>query len=204
MTTPPNDWDQAYQLQNPAPWDIGRPQPAFAALVAQGGLDGSTVLDAGCGTGEHALLMAERGSVVTGIDLAESALQLAKGKAVARGLTVTFKAGDVLTMSLPRQGFDAVVDSGLFHVFDDDDRARYVGVLGDVLRLGGTCVLMCFSDRQPGDWGPRRVTRQEIETAFSDGWSVDSLEHTLFDINPTFGTTSVQAWLAVIQRSLPR
>ena len=201
MTTPSDDWNQAYRQQNPAPWDIGRPQPAFAALVAQGGLDGSTVLDAGCGTGENALLLAERGSAVTGIDLAESALQLAKAKAVARGLAVTFKAGDILTMSLPRQGFDVVVDSGLFHVFDDDDRVRYVGVLGDVLRPGGTCVLMCFSDRQPGDWGPRRVTRQEILSAFSDGWIVDRLEHAVFDINPTFGATTVQAWLALIRRA---
>src|SRR4051812_42789961 len=52
--------------------------------------------------------------------------------------------------------FDRVIDSGLFHVFDDEDRARYVTSLATVLRSGGSCYLMCFSDRQPGDWGPSR------------------------------------------------
>lgn len=200
MTQIPQDWNASYQQAGPAPWDIGRPQAAYATLVEAGQITGD-VLDAGCGTGEHALLMAARGARVTGVDLADAAIGIARGKAAERGLDATFEAGDILTMQLPPEGFDAVVDSGLFHVFDDGDRARYVAVLKAVTRAGGACYLMCFSDSQPGDWGPRRVTAAEIETAFSDGWSVDRLEPAVFDINPTFGETQVQAWLAVIRRS---
>jgi len=42
------------------PWDIGRPQPAFAALARTGAFRGR-ILDVGCGTGEHAVLAAQLG-----------------------------------------------------------------------------------------------------------------------------------------------
>ena len=194
-----SDWDSSYRQEGPAPWDIGRPQPAFVALADQGQITGD-VLDAGCGTGEHALFLAARGARVTGVDLSETAVRRAGEKAAERGLTATFETADILTMPLAQHRFDAVVDSGLFHVFSDEDRDRYVAVLRGVLRPGGVCYLMCFCDRQPGDWGPRRVTRREIEAAFSDGWVIERLDPSAFDVNPIFDTTTVQAWLAVIRR----
>jgi cyclopropane fatty-acyl-phospholipid synthase-like methyltransferase len=200
MTAPINDWESAYLQNDPAPWDIGRPQPAFAELADEGLLVGN-VLDAGCGTGEHALLFAARGARVTGIDLSATAIQRANDKAAERGLTATFRTGDILSMQLPPQGFDAVVDSGLFHVFTDEERARYVAVLGEIIQPGGVCCLMCFSDRQPGDWGPRRVTRDELEAAFADGWVIDRIEPSAFDINPIFDVTTAYAWLAVLRRA---
>jgi SAM-dependent methyltransferase len=200
MTAPMNDWDSSYRQSDPAPWDIGRPQPAIAALADEGLLVGE-VLDAGCGTGEHTLLVAARGAQATGIDLSETAIQRATDKAAERGLAATFRAGDILTMHLARDGFAGVIDSGLFHVFTDEERPRYVAVLGDLLRPGGVCCLMCFSDRQPGDWGPRRVSRGELEAAFSDGWVIDRIEPSAFDINPIFDVTIAQAWLAVIRRA---
>jgi hypothetical protein len=89
----------------------------------------------------------------------------------------------------------------VFHVFDDEARARYVTSLASVLVPGGHCYLICFSDRQPGEFGPRRVSQDELRAAFSDGWSVDSIEAEAFELNqPTFGIASAQAWLAVFQR----
>src|SRR6266700_6635446 len=71
---------------SPPPWDIGRPQPAFLSLAEAGALRGR-VLDAGCGTGEHALMAAGTGLDATGIDLAPTAIRLARQKAAARNLT---------------------------------------------------------------------------------------------------------------------
>jgi SAM-dependent methyltransferase len=159
------------------------------------------VLDAGCGTGEHALLAAAGGANVFGVDLAVAAIERARRKAVERGLSARFEAGDVLSMSLPSDGFDVVVDSGLFHSFDDADRARYVDVLRRATRAGAAVYLACFSDRQPGDWGPRRVTRDELEVAFNDGWSIESIEPATFIINPVMDVTEVQAWLLEARRS---
>jgi SAM-dependent methyltransferase len=196
VTRPQGEWDAAYAGDAPAPWDIGRPQPMFAALAAEGRFTGD-LLDAGCGTGEHTLLAAASGADAFGVDLAAAAIERAQEKAAARGLSARFAAGDVLSMSLPAGGFDAVLDSGLFHVFDDADRRRYVDVLWRETRVGGVVYLACFSDRQSGDWGPRRVTRSELVDAFSDGWSIESLEPATFDINPVMDITEVQAWLLV-------
>lgn len=199
MSEPDQGWDSSYRQEQPPPWDIGRPQPVLAGLIEQGRIGGD-VLDAGCGTGEHAVLLAARGANVTGVDLSETAIRKAIEKAAKRGLAATFEDGDILAVQLPTSGFDAVIDSGLFHSFSDEDRIRYVDRLATVLRTGGAYYLMCFSDRQPGDWGPRRITRAEIEAAFSDGWMIETLEPAEFEINPTFETTKVQAWLAVIRR----
>ena len=194
-------WDDSYTGDTPAPWDIGRPQPAFVRLADEDRLAGR-VLDSGCGTGENALLAASRGADVTGIDLAPTAIARARAKARDRGLTARFEVGDALDLtSLGLDAADTVIDSGVFHVFSDEDRARYVASLAAVLRPGGTCYLMCFSDQQPGDWGPRRVRADELREAFRDGWTVQSISADAFEINPIGGTTQAQAWLAVLRRS---
>lgn len=193
-------WDASYAGGTPPPWDIGRPQPPFVRLADEGRLTGR-LLDAGCGTGENALLAASRGADVTGVDIAPSAIARARAKASERGLTARFEVADAL--DLGRLGFtaDTVIDSGMFHVFGDEERARYVAGLAAVLRSGGACYLTCFSDRQPGAWGPRRVREEELRAAFSDGWTVESITACTVDITPVDGTTQVQAWLAAIRRN---
>ena len=193
-------WDESYTAELPAPWDIGRPQPAFVRLADEGLLAGR-VLDSGCGTGEHALLAASRGADVIGIDVAATAIARARAKAADRGLSVRFEVADALDLGRLGLQVDTVIDSGVFHVFSDEERARYVASLAAVLRPGGRCYLMCFSDRQPGDWGPRRVRAEELRSAFRDGWAVESISADTFEINPIGGTAQAQAWLAAIRRS---
>jgi hypothetical protein len=90
----------------------------------------------------------------------------------------------------------------VFHVFDDVDRVRYVTSLAGVLPPGGRCYLMCFSDRQPGEYGPRRVSQDELRAAFSDGWTVTSIEASAFEVNPgSLPVPAAQAWLAAFQRT---
>ena len=197
MTMP--GWDAAYASGTPAPWDISRPQPAFVRLADSGLLSGR-LLDAGCGTGEHALLAAAHGADAVGVDISPRAIGQAREKAAARGLAVRFEVADALHLRQLGMTFDTVIDSGLFHVFDDQQRARYVTSLTSALQSGGTCYLMCFSDRQPGDYGPRRVRQDELTMAFSDGWRVTDIAADTFEINPGLGTTTAQAWLAAIRR----
>jgi len=199
MTTPSAGWDSAYE-GSPPPWDIGRPQPAFVRL-AEAGLLSCRLLDAGCGTGEHALLAAAHGADATGVDISPRAIARARAKAAERDLKARFEVGDVLNLGQLGLTFDTIIDSGVFHVFGDEDRMRYVASLASVLRPGGHCYLACFSDRQPGDWGPRRVSQDELRAAFSDGWSVTSIEAGTFEINPGMPTSTVQAWLATLQRT---
>ena len=89
----------------------------------------------------------------------------------------------------------------MFHVFDDEDRARYVASLAPVLRDGGYCHLICFSDQQPGIVGPRRVRQDELRAAINDGWRIIGIEAATFELSESgLGISLAQAWLAAIQR----
>jgi SAM-dependent methyltransferase len=163
------------------PWDIGRPQPALAELAESGAFRGR-VLDVGCGTGEHALLAARLGLAATGLDGAPTAIAMARAKARDRGLATRFLVGSALDLASLREQFDTVIDSGLFHVFDDADRRSYVEGLRAVVSPSGRFFLLCFSDSQPGQMGPRRVSESEIRDSFADGWSVDAVEPATFEL----------------------
>jgi SAM-dependent methyltransferase len=200
-TDPEHDWDDSYAGPSP-PWDIGRPQPALVRLAEAGELTGG-LLDAGCGTGEHAILAASHGAHVLGIDVSPRAIEMARGKAAERHVDARFRVFDALLVGTLGEEFDTIIDSGLFHVFDDARRAQYVRALLGVLRPGGHLHLMCFSDRQPGDWGPRRVTEGELRAAFGPGWRIAALTPDRFDINPVFDASTAEAWLADIVRVAP-
>jgi ubiquinone/menaquinone biosynthesis C-methylase UbiE len=156
------------------------------------------VLDVGCGTGEHALLAAAAGFAVTGVDAAPTAIGVAREKAAARSIAVRFEVADALDLPALGREFDTVLDCGLFHVFDDDDRARYVASLSGVVVRGGRYFVLCFSDKQPGDWGPRRVSQDELRESFAHGWRVDSIEDAVLET--TLGPEGALAWLATFTR----
>jgi cyclopropane fatty-acyl-phospholipid synthase-like methyltransferase len=186
----------------PAPWDITRPQRQFTAIADR---VTSPVLDAGCGTGEHALFFAARGCRVTGIDFVEEAIRRARVKAAERGLSVKFLVKDATKLADWGERFASVIDSGLFHVFSDADRRSYVHGLAQVLEPGGRLFLMCFSNEEPGTEGPRRVSRQELYDTFADGWEVESVQPAQFDLNPEFTEVKFsdggpKAWFAVVRR----
>jgi cyclopropane fatty-acyl-phospholipid synthase-like methyltransferase len=191
-----------YVADTPPPWDIGRPQPVFLRLAESGALRGH-LLDAGCGTGENALTAAAHGADAVGVDVSPAAIARARAKAAERGLSARFEVADALDLGQLGVTFDTVIDSGLFHVFDDEGRAGYVTSLASVLRSGGTCYLACFSDLQPGTLGPRRVHQDEIVAAFSDGWTVTGITSEEFEVNAspaTAGGRTARAWLATILR----
>jgi SAM-dependent methyltransferase len=186
----------------PAPWDIGKPQERFTAIADR---VKSPVLDAGCGTGEHALFFAAQGHRVIGIDFVPEAIRRARLKATERDVTVEFLVKDATALGDWGERFASVIDCGMFHVFSDDDRRRYVKGLAQVVEPGGRLFLMCMSDEEPGDEGPRRVSRQELYDAFADGWEVESIQPARCEIHPeftevTFSEGGPKMWFAVIRR----
>jgi SAM-dependent methyltransferase len=180
------------------PWDIGTPQSEFVRLAEAGEITGR-VIDIGCGTGENALYLATRGLDVVGVDGAPIAIERARRKAKERGLTAVFEVRDVLNLSEITEKFDVAIDSGCFHVFDDAERPSYVRNVHQILRPHGRLFLLCFSDRQPGDWGPRRVTQQELRDSFADKFSIESIRAAHFDaVLGTGDGPPIEAWLATI------
>lgn len=191
-------WDASY-VGDPAPWDVGQPQPAILGLAAEGAFVGA-VLDAGCGTGENALHIASLGLHVLGVDVAETALSIARDKAASRGVHADFVFADALRLDRLGRAFESVLDCGLFHTFDSDERRHYVASLASVTSRGGHLYLLCFSDVGADACGPHPVSQDELTAAFTrgGGWNVASVSPDA--IQTRFEPHGLPAWLAKIER----
>lgn len=198
-------FDDAYK-SGTAPWVIGQPQPAIVELE-RAGLLGGTLLDAGCGAGEHTIMLTRLGYDVLGIDFAPSAIEHARQSAAAKGVDARFEVADA--MNLPSASYDAILDSALFHIFDAADRTRYVRSLHEACRPGGLVHVLALSDEGP-HFGPE-VSESDIRSAFGQGWQLEALEATVyrgvigesqaeaFD-QPVGSLVDVPAWLARVRR----
>lgn len=195
--TDPAGFENHYTTAAPR-WDIGRPQPAFITLAESGAISGR-VVDVGCGTGEHVLMLAASGFDVTGIDTSPTAIAAATAKARDRGLAPPFLIQDALRLADIGEQFDTVIDSGLFHVFADESRPVFAENVHAILRPGGHYFMLCFSDRHPpAERGPRRITRPEIERTFAGGWRINSIEPSRY-VTTELADGAI-AWLSDITR----
>jgi ubiquinone/menaquinone biosynthesis C-methylase UbiE len=161
---------------------MGGPAP-FVERLVDGGELRDEILDAGCGTGDNAIRLAQAGHRVVGIDFAPTAIARAKRKAKEVGSNVAFFAADVLALEGFDDRFNTVVDCGLFHSFAEaEERARYASSLERACRKGALVHLLCFSSTRHVDPGIRSgcgthpVTKAELKKAFGKPWSFESIE----------------------------
>lgn len=189
-------WDASY-TDGRAPWEIGV-QPAIQRLVDRSAFSGA-VLDAGCGSGDNSLLIASHGLDVLGVDVAGTAITRAREKASEQGSNAHFMYADALHLDRLERKFDTVLDCGLFHSFEGEERNEYAASLGSVTKSGGTVHVLCFSDTEPEKTGPHPVSEQELRGVFNReaGWNIVSLAPER--IETTFAH-DVPAWLARIDR----
>lgn len=165
-----------FYKNQPPPWVIGEPQPAIIALVRAGAVSGR-VLDVGCGTGEHTILLARSGYDVLGVDGAPTAVEHARRNAADHGVDARFEIADALELG-DSPGYDTIVDSALFHVFDDVERPRYVRSLHAALRPSGKIHVLALSDAGRG-FGPQ-ISETTIRDAFGTGWAIEELATTTY------------------------
>jgi 2-polyprenyl-3-methyl-5-hydroxy-6-metoxy-1,4-benzoquinol methylase len=177
------------------PWEIDGPQSEIVHLAELGEIK-SPVLDVGCGTGENALYLAKLGFEITGIDIVSMAVEKALNKAKERSMPATFLVWDALNLQGLQRSFNTVIDSGFFHALPDKKRPVFVKSLASVLNPGGTYFMMCFSEHEPGSWGPRRLTQAEILESFTQGWHINYIREAQFDTN--LGSRKCNAWLSSI------
>lgn len=132
----------------------------IAELLSQRGvLSGARILDAGCGTGGHAIELARLGFAVTGLDLSSSLLAEARGRTAGAALTISLLRGDILRLPFA-QAFDAILCRGVLNdLIDDESRARVFASFAGALRRGGVLI---FDVRE---WR-ETVKRKEREPVF--------------------------------------
>jgi len=128
----------------------------------------------------------------------DAAVAAARAKAEVRGLRAEFLVHDALALGELGRRFRTVVDSGLFHTFDDDERREYVASLAAATALHAQVFILCFSEREPGDGGPRRVTRAELRESF-DLPPFRVLDIEAAEMGTNFGSGR-KAWLTSIER----
>ena len=111
--------------------------------------EGKSALDLGCGSGTTAFVLSKLGFNVTGVDISETAIGMAKDLALEQSLEIKFEIGDVLQLEKMQQKFDLIYDSHCFHcIVFDDDRDRVLEGVKNSLSSTGIFILdtMAHSD----------------------------------------------------------
>ncbi len=185
-----------------AEWAIGKPQPDLVKVIDEGALPaGARVLDVGCGTGDNAIYLAERGYHVTGVDAVERAIRTARLRAAHIGERAEFVVGDAMRAQvLPGAPFDAILDSGLLHQFNPPAARAYVAALAAALKPDGKLLVHCFSDtRRVRGPGPHQLSEAELRSCFAEGaWTVEWIRSAEFH---STSAVPYSAWIALVTRA---
>lgn len=189
-------WNEVYENETVPPWDTGKPQPALVNAIGSDGLSGR-VFDVGCGTGTHALWAAAKGHTAVGVDFSEKGIMQARAKAEEQSLDATFRVADALDFPNDIGTFDTVLDSGLFHAFQSEEREDYARELASIVSVGGRVFLVGFAEGAPGDGGPNPITPDDVSSAFVEEWNVLGTQEVMFETTET----QFPGLLAVVERT---
>ena len=187
-----NFFQRIYREETPV-WEINRPQKAVISLLEAGLVKGK-VLELGCGTAENSIYLNENGFDVVGIDLSQHAINIARQKAKSKGASIELICGDMFKHDFGGAIFDTILDSGVFHAFSDNARKKYLKVVRQLAHTEGQLHLIAWSDLEPGEDGPRRLSEHEIQEVFEKEWTDITIIKSIYETN--IHADGAAAWLA--------
>ena len=160
------DWDSDYASGDFRHWEPIASSPELASLVTLGLIEAKAkILDVGCGGGLDAILLAQCGFSVAGLDLSRKALEIARDRADKAGAEVGWVAGSVFDLPFGAGAFGLVVDRGLFHIVEDADRPRYSSEVFRVLAPSG-CLVIRGASEEVGQNRFNPVTEAAVDRFF--------------------------------------
>lgn len=179
------------------PWDHGMPDPNLKEIVDRFQIAPCPVLDVGCGTGDNALWFAAHGFEVTGCDLSETAIRMAREKPGTECLNLSVQ--DILRNPYPEGSFGFIFDRGCFHsVSGDESRSRFVELAAAMLREGGLWLsLIGNADEPMREIGPPQLTAAEVVTSVEPFFEILLLESGFFGSDQD---EPPRAWICLMRK----
>lgn len=181
MPSPTDWWERLYRSSNieQLPWYTTTLDPDVESALGVHPVRGR-ILDLGTGPGTHAVALAGKGYQVIATDISPTAIRKAQLLAKKHDADIDFRVDNILKTALGDGLVDAIVDRGTFHVLPPEARPFYVAAVRRVLRPRGLLFLKTFSDKEPSEGGPYKLSPGELRAYFRDGFDVLSIEDTVF------------------------
>src|SRR6478752_2203383 len=182
----PNAYPVLYRI-GVTPWEANRDDGPLTEVLAS--RPSGRALDAGCGTGRHAVSIAEHGWTVTGVDGVGQALRKARARAETAGVSdrATFIQGDVAHLGdlLGEERYDLVLDVGCFHGLSEPERAAFAGWVSRHTDEGAVVLLHTVVPRT--GMGPKGTDDAGLLVAFGPAWALSTTNSTTVGGGPLRG-----------------
>ena len=175
-TLTPHFWENRYQ-QGTDRWDLGQAAPPFLHfLQSENAPPPGKTLVLGCGRGYDALLFAEAGHDVVGVDFAPSAITEARKLAKEANQPVEFLETDIFHLPANyRDHFDYVVEHTCFCALPLEKRTDYIDLVHSLLKPTGELIAIFFTHQRSGG-PPHGIQPADIRDIFGSKFEIIQLD----------------------------
>ncbi len=193
-------WERRYR-EGDSPWDTGHPSEELLRVVRAEGIAPCLAIELGCGTGANSVWLAQQGFDVTAVDLVPLALERARERARAAGVSVRFLAADVLNPPNLGGPYHFFFDRGCYHVVRRVDLNRYLQTLQQLAAPGAQGLVLAGNAKEPHSPGPPVVTEEEIRSELGRVFEIVWLREFRFD-SPPGREERILAWSCLLRKAV--
>lgn len=193
-----NRFEERYKTGD-TPWDHDSPDANLIDMVTQWPIPECTALDIGCGTGNNAIWLTRQHFVVTGCDISQTAIEIAREKASGSNVDCTFLVADFMGSRIPGSPFGFVFDRGCLHsVGAGDERKQFAENVYSCLEAGGLWLTLAGNADEPSrEIGPPRLSASDLVAAVEPCFEIVSLTAGHFGSNQL---DPPQAWICLMRK----